>query len=681
VSEIHTRGTIKRRLTLAVVVTTAASLLVASLLFGLYDQRASRSALIDRSKMLARVIAINSGVALAFEDDSAAAETLEGLAGAKAVVAAAIYDAQGQRFVRYLPPGTGESYRFPAIRSNGSQIVDGRLHVFQPIDFEGQQLGTLYLALDASELAARLVGYGLIVAFVMLGALAVSTWVAVRLRQQIATPLADLADASRAISDGDLSGAITRGGDDEIGLLARSFHEMKKSLRRVVGQVRQSIGAVSEVSLSLEERGTRLFREVQRQNAAIAEAADSIEQVGSSISELNDSAEQLAETSRETSSSIVEMDAAIGEIANHMDHLTGAIDTTSAAVAQVTQGTDRVVASVDTLQGATGSAVGRIAELSSAVRAVKDNAAETLSLSEDSAGEARQGRKAVTETIDAMGEIQVSFVQLSQRVERLAEKSQSIDEIVQVIKDVAEQTSLLALNASIIAAQAGEHGRAFSVVADQVSNLADRSHRSAKEIAELIGTVQEDTTAAVGAVEEGSAKVERGVQRSHVAGQVLIKIFESTQASTDRVREIVDATIGQADDLIRVDRAILEVREIVEEINRSAHDQHRATGEIADAVTNIRNLGIAVRQSTDEQRRGSRLITNSATNIAERVHEMAQALSAQSRGSETIQNALSVFNGVAEETTQGVESINQSVATLSERAKKLESEIGSFRTE
>ena len=674
-------GSIHRRLTLAVVVTTAASLLMASLLFGLFDLRTSRSGLIEKSKMLARVIAIHSGVALAFEDDSAAAETLEGLAGANTVVAAAIYDASGARFVRYLPASTSESYRFPPIGKTGVRFDAGQLHLFQPIEFEGQELGTLYLAFDASELSSRLVGYAAIVAIVMLGALAGSIWVATRLRQQIATPLSDLAAASRAISDGDLSGAIARSGDDEIGQLGHSFDEMKQSLRGVVTQVRGSILAVSEVSLSLEERGARLFREAQRQDAAIAEAADSVDQVSASISELNDSAERLAETSRDTSSSIVEMDAAIGEIANHMDHLTGAIDTTSTAVGQVTKGTDQVVANVGTLQEATGSTVGRLAELSAAVRAVKSNAAETLTLSESSADETRKGRKAVTDTIHAMGEIQSSFVQLSERVERLAEKSQSIDEIVQVIKDVAEQTSLLALNASIIAAQAGEHGRAFSVVADQVSNLADRSHRSAKEIAELIATVHEDTTAAVRAVDEGSAKVDGGVKRSNLAGQVLGTIFESTQSSTDRVREIVEATIGQTEDLSRVERAIMDVREIVEEINESARDQHRATSEIADAVTHIRNLGTAVRQSTDEQRRGSRLITNSATDIAEQVHDMAQALSAQTRGSETIQSALRVFTGVAEETTQGVEAINQSVATLSERAKKLEGEIGRFKTE
>lgn len=676
-----TQGTLSRRLTLAVIMTTGVSLVAASVLFGVYDTRTGRTALIEEAEMLARVVAINSAVALAFEDNAAAGETLEGLEGAQHVLGAAIFNAQGEEFAYYAPKRNDATLNLPDLRPSGAEVVDGKLHLFQPIDFQGRHVGTLFVSLDASELSDRLFAYAVIVAIVLLGALALSGAVAARLRRDIVTPLNDLVNASRAISDGDLSGSIQYDRDDEIGALANSFTEMTNSLRSVVRQVRHGTGAVSEVSIALEERSASLSQAVQRQNGAIVETGDSVEQVGESILEVGERAERLAATASDTSSSIIQLDASIGEIASHMDHLTGAIDTTSEAITQVSANTSQVVASVDTLQGATGTAVGRIAELSSAVGAVKENAAVSLSLSEDSAGEAREGRRAVKETIDAMGEIQASFGQLSGRVTHLAEKSQSIDEIVQVIKDVAEQTSLLSLNASIIAAQAGEHGRAFSVVADQVSNLADRSHRSAREIAELIAAVQEDTNAAVGAVEVGSAKVERGVQRSNVAGEVLHKIIDATQASTDRVREIVDATISQSNDLERVDRAIIEVREIVDQINRATHDQNAATREIVQAVDNIRDLGTAVRQSTDEQRRGSRLITSSATNVTEMVSEIAQALSAQSRGSETIQSALRVFNGVSDETTRGVEAINQSVSTLSDRTKKLEGEIGRFRTD
>jgi methyl-accepting chemotaxis protein len=288
---------------------------------------------------------------------------------------------------------------------------------------------------------------------------------------------------------------------------------------------------------------------------------------------------------------------------------------------------------------------------------------------------------AVRETIAAMGEISTSFGELQESVSRLASKSHSIDEIIQVISGVAEQTSLLSLNATIIAAQAGEHGKAFSVVADQVRNLADRTHRSTRQIAELIRTVQDDTSAAVAAADQGSAKVEKGVQRSNVAGLVLERIIEKSQISTDRVREIFGATVRQSGDLERADQAMAEVKRIVEHINRSTRDQHQATTEIASAVEKIRSLGQRVRTSTDEQRKGSRLITNAVTGVASMISQIAGATQAQTKSSETIQHALKVFRDVSDETTRRAEAIDAMVSTLAERSAQLEREIGRFKTE
>jgi methyl-accepting chemotaxis protein len=364
-----------------------------------------------------------------------------------------------------------------------------------------------------------------------------------------------------------------------------------------------------------------------------------------------------------------------------MDQLTTAIDTASTAVAQLTSNIDQVVGSVETLHSAADISAGHVRELSSSVEQVKANAAESHLISEDSSRAADQGMTAVNETIEAMGEISSSFSQLQNHVSRLAVKSQSIDEIIQVITGVAEQTGLLSLNAAIIAAQAGEHGKAFSVVAEQVNGLADRTRRSAREIAELIHAVQEDTSAAVGAVEEGSARVERGVQRSHVAGEVLNQIIEKAAVSTNRVREIVEATAGQSNDLVRVDSAVREVQEIVSQINQATHDQHAATKEIAEAVENIRGLGGAVRHSTDEQHRGSGLIAGAANKITEMVSEIAESTNAQQTSSEIIHHALKVFTSVTEETNRGVEAINTSVSTLSEHAERLQAEIGRFKTE
>jgi methyl-accepting chemotaxis protein len=674
-------GSINRRLMRWMILTTGASLLVACALFVVYDTMTGRRLIVEESALLGRVVGVNSAVALTFEDTAAAAETLAGLSAADHVVAAVIYDAAGESFASYVPTSAeGGAFQAPPVEPRGYRFAQGRLHVFQPIVYESEEIGSIYLQLDASGLTARLWWYVAIAGLLIVATSLIAGAVSARLRRQISRPLGALLESSQAIAEGDLSRHVPVTTNDELGILAKTFNAMTAGLRDLVDQVRQSTGEVTGVSRGLEERGAKLLGEAKRQQEATAEVAKSVAQVIESIRHVNGSAEQLAGTSQETSVSILEMDASIGEIASHMDRLTHAIDTASAATTQLTANIDQVVGSVGTLRGAADASAGHVHDLSGSVAQIGANAAESHALSEDSSREASQGMDAVNETIDAMGEIASSFGQLQDRVSRLSEKSESIDEIVQVITEVAEQTGLLSLNAAIIAAQAGEHGKAFSVVAEQVNTLADRSHRSARKIAELIGAVREDTSAAVSAVAEGSSKVERGVQRSHVAGEVLSQIIEKTATSTSRVREIVDATEGQSKDLARVDRAVSEVQEIVGQIDQAAREQKVATKEIAEAVENVRKLGTAVRSSTAEQRRGSSLITEAASNVAESVTQIAESTSSQQSSSETIQHALQVFSDVVEETLRGAEAIASSVSALSERAEHLEEELGRFKT-
>ncbi|MDH3213090.1 MAG: methyl-accepting chemotaxis protein [Myxococcales bacterium] len=676
------RRSISRKLTLTVLLTSGASLLLACLVFVLYDVVTLRRAMTQDAGTLARVIGINSAVALTFDDPSAASETLGALSAADSVLAAVIYDADGDVFSSYTAPGLDEAgFVPPAIGPEGARFDGPHLEITRDVVFNGKAIGTIFIRRDTRELGKRIERYVGIVLALLVAVAAVAAAISARLQRTIAWPLAELASNSEAIADGDLSTHVEASSDDELGVLARAFNAMVLGLRGLVGEVRQSIGDVSEVSDALRESSANMTLEVQRQMSAVADTADSAEQVRTSSLDVNANVEQLAVAARETSSSIYQMEVSIGEIAGHMDHLNDSIDTTSTAVNEVAANIDEVVGGVETLQNATDESLTRLDQLSASVRQVKDNAEESHALSEDTSQEASKGMKAVSETIAAMKEISTSFEQLEGSVSRLAEQSNSIDEIIQVISEVAEQTSLLSLNASIIAAQAGEHGKPFSVVAEQVKSLANRTHRSTQEIAQLIRSIQHDTSAAVTAVEEGSAKVEKGVQRSNVAGEVLGKIIEKSQNSTARVREIADATARQSGDLERVDRAMNEVKQIVEAINRSTRDQHRATAEIANAVQNIRRLGEDVRRSTDEQREGSGLITNAVNNVAERLNQIAEATQAQTKSCETIHQALSIFRDVMEEATLRTEAINAMVARLLERSQQLGQEIGRFKTD
>jgi methyl-accepting chemotaxis protein len=675
------RHSINRKLSLTVLFTTGASLLLACLVFVAYDVISLRAAMARDAGTLARVIGINSAVALTFEDSAAATETLGALAAAESVLAAVIYDREGTVFSSYVSSRHAASSFSPPPPTFAGHAFEARhLDLTRPILFNGDSIGTIFIRWDTRELTKRIEGAGMLTLGLLIAVSGVAAVISARLQRQVARPLAELARSSGAIADGDLSIRVDVQTDDEIGVLARAFNAMVRGLQGVVAQVRESLRDVGEVSDALRESGSQMAVEAQRQMAAITDTADSVEQVRSSSQAVNANAEQLAVSARDTSASIYEMELSIGEIASHMDMLTDTIDTTSSAANQVASNIDQVVQGVDTLLNATDGAMVNLTQLSASVRQVRDNAEESHALSEDSSQEASKGMEAVNETITAMREISTSFTQLEGSVTRLADQSQSIDDIVQVISEVAEQTSLLSLNASIIAAQAGEHGKPFSVVAEQVKSLASRTHHSTQEIARIIRAVQEDTASAVTAVEAGSAVVGKGVQRSNVAGKVLAKIIEKSETSTERVHEIATATARQSDDLERLDQAMNEVREIVDTIASSARDQQQATTAIANAVKNIRGLGEEVRRSTDEQKQGSGLITRAVNTVAEQIHQIAAATQNQTRSAETIHQSLRVFRDVMDENSRRTEAFNAMVARLLERSRQLDEEIGRFKT-
>lgn len=673
------RQSLDRRLTLSVLVTT---LIVLSLAFsGLawLDYQRAKDSIVARVDTLATVTAVNAGVALDQQSSAHARQILDALSREPRVIAAVISDYYGEEFFRYVAPQA--QFRGEVSTEVGQTFQARHLDLVRPIESKGETVGTILIRWDTGELHGRFLQFGFLVGGVIFALVLVgipySQWV----RRTVTRPLNDLVGHSKSIAGGNLSNRVEIVSNDEIGVLARSFNAMTLSLRDLVSQVHHSVTDVTEVARLLESSSHTLASNAQRQDAATSDTTESVDQMGDSIVRVNANVEQLLESMRETSSSIAEMQASISEVAGHMEHLSAAIQTTSAGVKQVASNTNEVVSGASTLTHATNDSLERLGKLAKSVSKVSSNAKASYELSVDASQEAGRGLSAVQETISSMREISSSFHEFEQRISRLAEKSESIDAILRVIRNIVERTTMLSLNASIIAAQAGEHGRAFSVVAEEVNNLARNTQRSTHEIAELIRSVQQETAAAVLAAEEGAAKVEAGVQRSNIAGEVLQVISHKSQYSAERVREILDASSAQALDLESVQQAVNEVNQIGVRFERTARDQQAATSEIAAAIESIRMLGLDVSRSTDEQRRGSALITNAVTDVSGLVSHIAEATQAQTKSNEAIQHALSVFRDVTSETNRSVESINEMVSMLSERAIRLETEIGRFRTE
>lgn len=215
-------------------------------------------------------------------------------------------------------------------------------------------------------------------------------------------------------------------------------------------------------------------------------------------------------------------------------------------------------------------------------------ATQSAQVARQSLSAAEKGTQAVQDSIKGMNEIREQIQETAKRIKRLGESSQEIGEIVELISDITEQTNVLALNAAIQAASAGEAGRGFTVVAEEVQRLAERSAEATKQIAAIVKTIQTDTQDAVSAMEQSTQGVVEGAKLSDAAGQALAEIGTVSQNLASLIENISSATQEQARSAAGVAEAMQDILKVTEQTTAGTKQTAEAVGELASLATELK---------------------------------------------------------------------------------------------
>ncbi|GAM08093.1 methyl-accepting chemotaxis protein [Geobacter sp. OR-1] len=203
---------------------------------------------------------------------------------------------------------------------------------------------------------------------------------------------------------------------------------------------------------------------------------------------------------------------------------------------------------------------------------------------------ASSGAEVVEKTVQVMSRISERVTDTAHSVESLGSRSDQIGAIIGTIQDIADQTNLLALNAAIEAARAGEQGRGFAVVADEVRALAERTTKATREIGEMIKAIQQETKGAVSAMEEGVTEVENGTAEASKSGQALQEILEQINAVTMQVNQVATAAEEQTATTAEISNNIHQITEVVQETARGAQESASAAGQLARTAEELQRL-------------------------------------------------------------------------------------------
>ena len=229
-----------------------------------------------------------------------------------------------------------------------------------------------------------------------------------------------------------------------------------------------------------------------------------------------------------------------------------------------------------------------VLEMANSMKTVSSAALESARVAHASLAAAQKGAAAVSNSISGMNEIRSQIQETSKRIKRLGESSQEIGEIVELISDITEQTNVLALNAAIQAASAGEAGRGFSVVAEEVQRLAERSGEATKQIAAIVKTIQTDTHDAVAAMEYSTKGVVEGAKLSDAAGQALSEISTVSQDLAHLIEAISSDTQAQADIATKVADSMQGILRITGQTTASTQETAVSIGELTELAVELK---------------------------------------------------------------------------------------------
>jgi methyl-accepting chemotaxis protein len=456
--------------------------------------------------------------------------------------------------------------------------------------------------------------------------------------------ISDVTAGMLAMAQGDLTIGVTpvtakidKYPNDEVGQAAASVNDIIDKMVTTIGSYNSTRGSLTELITGISKNVETLTDAKNELGLSADQAAEATQQIAQTTTQVAEGTNQTAKSVQDVSTSMSELDQAIAQVSDGTIRTSRSVQDVNESVAQLKESALQLEETAKT----------KVAYAADEMAANAQAATEGARAATDTA---HNGARMVQLTIDGMQRIKNTVNTASEEITELGTRSQEIGNIVEVIDDIAAQTNLLALNAAIEAARAGEQGRGFAVVADEVRKLAERVASATKEISALITGIQRSVESSVKVMAEGAAETENGARVAAEAGAALEEILaavENVNTQMDRIaagsqelRSSGSEMVGVAGNVRgvveTVSEAVINIAGVAEQ-NSSATEQMRATAStVSDAMENIAGVAEENSATTEE-------VSASAEEMTAQVEEVTAAAHALGGIAEDLKAKVAMF--------------------------------------
>jgi len=582
------------------------------------------------------ILVENLRASLEFNDKDTIKDTIKGLIKQEDFAAIRIYRLNDELFFEL----NQKNAIFPKYNKTESDVTiilkDAIFYSAAILSSSEQKIGRIEIIFSTEEIKKSIITNQLLILGISLLILLLGSLMSVYfINKFISAPLSKVVLILNDIAEGegDLTARLRISNRDEIGKLAESFNTFVKKIHDTVVQVKKSTLAVTRESKLLDRNTEKTSGNIQEQSIIIKDVSEKVNKISSSIKDVDFTVQKQSAGIEEINKTISLMVNSLQEISSKADVMNRVVMNSSNISSEIIGSINFMTNDIVDISNTFLESTRMLENLVSSLKETTYKMNELDRLSQITNESSKLGVNVVQDNLDSGNRVVELINETANKVEQLDRSSTEIEQIIEIINDIADQTNLLALNASIEAARAGEHGRGFAVVAGEVGKLSERTQNATKEIQKTINQNKKIIKLTVNSIKTSSEVVKIGKELSDKTSKTFTEISSNVNAMSNLFKEIKTSVNMQMQDTNTTVSEIENLKNTTEKISRNMKEQSKKAGEIITSSKKMNEIVTQVTTAVSEQASSSEQIrytiedlTNSALLVSNEVKKQSDNL-------------------------------------------------------